>query len=41
MGTIERDLAECCNGCDSNKVTDRKVCIKHLFGVWRKHIFVV
>ena len=32
MGTIERDLVECCNGCDSNKVTERKVCIKHLLG---------
>jgi hypothetical protein len=27
MGTIERDLMECCNGCDSSKVTERKVGI--------------
>jgi hypothetical protein len=27
MGTIERDLQDCCTGCDSNKVTERKVGI--------------
>jgi len=32
MGTIERDLMECCSGFESNKVTERKVCIKHLLG---------
>jgi Fe-S cluster biogenesis protein NfuA len=25
MGTIERDLMECCSGCDSSKITERKV----------------
>jgi hypothetical protein len=32
MGTVERDLIECCNGCESNKVTERKVGIEHLLG---------
>ncbi|KDR18215.1 Serine-protein kinase ATM [Zootermopsis nevadensis] len=30
MGTIERDLMECCTGCDSNKVTERKKSMERL-----------
>uniref|UniRef100_A0A2Z5TRZ9 Putative serine-protein kinase ATM n=1 Tax=Reticulitermes speratus TaxID=60591 RepID=A0A2Z5TRZ9_9NEOP len=30
MGTIERDLLVCCNGCDSNKVTERKKSMERL-----------